>query len=258
MLTPNSNQGRFIRNIRAALGKSEHDIPAREAAIFTSRKSPAQAQSLETIRSRSDAEQRALLDRLIEEGKPLNLKVIPQKDVASAAAAIAGLVAGTSPEWGDRKSVVQWDHPLISELNLSAALGEQNVPVHTAAFEGDADRAGQRARIRQQVTDAYIGVTSADFCLADTATLVMKTRPGEARSVSLVPSVHVAVIRLEQILADLKELYAMLKWDPDQQAEGLTHHMAFISGPSKTADIELVMVHGAHGPRALWLYVITG
>ncbi|MGD9972421.1 MAG: LUD domain-containing protein [Desulfatirhabdiaceae bacterium] len=74
----------------------------------------------------------------------------------------------------------------------------------------------------------------------------------------LVPSIHVAVIRLEQLLADLKELYALLRWDAGQQAEGLTHHMVMISGPSKTADIELVMVHGAHGPREVHLVVITG
>ena len=103
---------------------------------------------------------------------------------------------------------------------------------------------------------SYIGVTAADFCIADTATLVMRTRPGQARSVSLVPSVHVAVISLDQILEDLAELYYRLKWDPREK--DLTNAMTFISGPSKTADIELVMVHGAHGPREVTVVVITG
>jgi L-lactate dehydrogenase complex protein LldG len=68
----------------------------------------------------------------------------------------------------------------------------------------------------------------------------------------------VAVITLDQLLADLKELYTLLRWDPSQKTEGLTNCMTFISGPSKTADIEMVMVHGAHGPRELHLFVITG
>ncbi len=93
--------------------------------------------------------------------------------------------------------------------------------------------------------------------MADTATLVMRTRPGQARAVSLLPSIHVAVIGLDQIIADLKELYALLKWDPQERQEGLTNCMTFISGPSKTADIEATMVHGAHGPREVLVYVIT-
>ena len=84
----------------------------------------------------------------------------------------------------------------------------------------------------------------------------MKTRVGQPRCVSLLPSIHIAVIKLEQILSDLKELYTLLKWDPDEQAEGITDCMTFITGPSKTADIEATLVDGAHGPRELYLFVL--
>ena len=84
----------------------------------------------------------------------------------------------------------------------------------------------------------------------------MKTRVGQPRCVSLLPSIHIAVIKLEQILSDLKELYTLLKWDLDKQAEGITDCMTFITGPSKTADIEATLVHGAHGPRELYLFVL--
>ena len=70
-------------------------------------------------------------------------------------------------------------------------------------------------------------------------------------------TIHVAVIELEQIIADLQELYVLLKKDPGEKADGLTNCMTFITGPSKTADIELTMIHGAHGPRELYLYVIA-
>lgn len=84
----------------------------------------------------------------------------------------------------------------------------------------------------------------------------MKTRPGQPQCVSLLPSIHIAVIRLEQVLADLKELYALLKWDPAQRTEGLTDTMTFVTGPSKTADIEATLVHGAHGPKELYIFVL--
>jgi L-lactate dehydrogenase complex protein LldG len=85
----------------------------------------------------------------------------------------------------------------------------------------------------------------------------MTARPGHARSVSLVPAIHIAVIEIRSIIANLKELYALIKHG-DGLPGGLTNCMTFITGPSKTADIEAVMVHGAHGPRELYLYVITG
>lgn len=74
-------------------------------------------------------------------------------------------------------------------------------------------------------------------------------------AVSLVPSVHVAVIKASQILSDFVSFYAMLE-QQQSDPETLTRRMTLISGPSKTGDIELVMVHGAHGPRALHLVVI--
>jgi L-lactate dehydrogenase complex protein LldG len=56
----------------------------------------------------------------------------------------------------------------------------------------------------------------------------------------------------------MKELFALLRWDERFQAEGLSNYMSFISGPSKTADIEATMVHGAHGPREVHLIILTG
>jgi L-lactate dehydrogenase complex protein LldG len=194
--------------------------------------------------------------------QPINLNVIALKDEPSVSAAIADLVKEKGPEWGDRKSITAWKHPLIDQLNLPETLAPQRVPVHvTDLGEGEpVETSGENSRevIRQQVIDSYIGITSADFCMAETATLVMRTRPGQARSVSLVPSIHVAVIYLHQVISDLKELYALLQFDPEGQKDGLTNCMTFISGPSKTADVEATMVHGAHGPREVCIFVITG
>jgi L-lactate dehydrogenase complex protein LldG len=101
-------------------------------------------------------------------------------------------------------------------------------------------------------------VTGADFCLADTATLVLITRPGQARSVSLLPSIHVAVVDAGRLLADLAELYTLLRWDAagDGKPEKVFSTMTLICGPSKTADIEATLVQGAHGPRELHLIVV--
>jgi L-lactate dehydrogenase complex protein LldG len=74
--------------------------------------------------------------------------------------------------------------------------------------------------------------------------------------VSLLPSIHAAVITEAQLIERLCEYYAQVRQGIDAGAEGLTCCMTLISGPSKTADIEAVMVHGAHGPREMVIYII--
>jgi len=246
-------QTAFLNRVRMALGN-----PKSRPNVFTDPSPGVSAGLLEKIHRRTQADYQELLNRLTEAAEPLNLKVISEKDPAAAAASLAGLVRDKAPEWGTDKRVAAWDHPLIHRLNLSEALAGQNVPVDFTGPVDTADEAVRLKKIRRQVTDAYIGVTSADFCVVDSATLVMKTRPGHARSVSLVPSIHVAVIDIKQLIANLTELYALLKQDPDYRSEGITNCMTFISGPSKTADIEFTMVHGAHGPREMVICVITG
>jgi L-lactate dehydrogenase complex protein LldG len=246
-----ANQEEFINRIKMALGKPM--APSQpNADLFKSEMSDEARAILERLKNRTPAERKKLLATLIEAAGPINLKVISCEDVNSVTAGIVDLVRDKDPEWGHKKSVVAWQHPLIENLNLPEALSQQDVDVF---FVDSKELKGEN--IRRHVIDSYIGITAADFCMADTATLVTRTRAGQARSVSLVPAIHIAVIELNQIIADLKELYALLKWDPQAKKEGLTNCMTFISGPSKTADIEATMVHGAHGPREVHVFVIS-
>jgi L-lactate dehydrogenase complex protein LldG len=257
----NSNQTEFINNIKQALGHSAGDLE-RNRKFFDLPMSEKDQTILKGIKNRTPEEKEILLETMIDAAKPINLNVIVLPDVSSVTSAIVDLVREKEPEWGHKKSVAAWKHPLIASLNLTAALSGQDVSVYFTEFEDgemeDDLSIETREKLRQHIIDSYIGITSADFCMADTATLVMRTRPGQARSVSLLPLIHVAVIERDQIIADLKELYVLIKWDPEHQKEGLTNCMTFISGPSKTADIEATMVHGAHGPREVYIFVITG
>lgn len=211
---------------------------------------------LQRIAGRDIASHLELLEMLIESGKQVNAVVIAAKDANSVAAAIAKIAADKSAEWGDEKSVVAWDHPLVKSLSLSTHLLPLNIPVYFPDMQSG--MADPQETLRKHAAGAFIGVTAADYCIADTATLTMKTRPGQPRCVSLLPSIHIAVIQLEQILTNLKELYTLLRWSPVEQAEGITRCMTFITGPSKTADIEATLIYGAHGPREMFIFVLTG
>lgn len=248
-------QEAFIQRVRRALQRPAGDLPP--AAVLESRPSAATDRALATLRNRNRDQRLTLLDQLIAAGKPIHLTVVGVPNAATAAEAITRLVREKGPEWGGGKQVAAWRHPLIDRLDMPQRLASEDIPVIVEHAEPPETPAQAALNFHDPVAQAFVGITSADFCVAESGTLVLKTRPGQSRRVSLLPLIHVAVITLDQVLASFTELYACLCHDPVHRAEGITTCMTFISGPSRTADIEAVMVHGAHGPKEVWLYVIT-
>ncbi len=201
-----------------------------------------------------------MIKTLMAAAKPINLDVTLVAAPEIVAKTIADRIASAPVEWDGPRQVCLWEHPLIDRLGLRSRLAQREIPIvssstflQTSSKEKSAD---QRQALRHGIIDSFVGVTSADFCVADTATLVLRTQPGQPRSVSLLPSIHIAVITVDQIVADFGELYACLRWGNGGASMDLTTCMTFISGPSKTADIEATLVHGAHGPKSVWLYIL--
>lgn len=248
------NEAAFLETVSKALGHDPDTLEQRKEQLWPQTPTTAHTKACEKIHARKAEDFDALVDRLRQETGPLNIALHCCESTSQASQTVADILINSDPEFSTRKEVVKWDHPLINALALEKALEGTEIQVHTAAFTDAENQEQQRADIRKKTEASFAGITSADHCLAQTATLVMKSRPKEPRSVSLVPSIHIAVIKKEQILENLKELYALLNCAPGD--EKIPHHMVLVSGPSKTGDIELVMVHGAHGPRALHLVII--
>ncbi len=246
-------QAKFLDNIKKAL---RVDCKRARPDLFCSQSGEESTLILDRISSRKHSSRLKLLETMIESGKPVNLNVIPVKTLPEAAQEIIKLACEKKPEWGDEKSVVLWKHPLIEEMNIGEILRERNIAV---IFSNQPNVwKTERDRLVKESAGSFIGITSADYCIAETGTLVLKTAPGNERIVSLLPSIHVAVIGIDRIIADFKELYTLLDKNLGDDPEWIENGMTFITGPSKTADIEATMVHGAHGPRELYLYVVTG
>jgi L-lactate dehydrogenase complex protein LldG len=96
---------------------------------------------------------------------------------------------------------------------------------------------------RDQQAAAEIGLTGCDAALAETGTLVLLTAAGRSRTVSLLPPVHVAVVKREDLVFGMGQFLA----SPAGRAAA-SAVCTFVTGPSRTADIELTLTLGVHGP----------
>jgi len=165
-------------------------------------------------------------------------------------------------EAGARSAVV-WKHDLLDRLHLSELLAAPGV----TALDNDALAALPEDERRRKLLDCEIGITSCDFAIAETGTLMMCSRPGQERVASLLPPMHVAIVERQQIVPDLIDAIKMLAAgrhnhlppSPEPSAPSpasLPSNVTFITGPSKTGDIELQLTTGVHGPGK-WRVIVV-
>jgi len=94
-----------------------------------------------------------------------------------------------------------------------------------------------------------VGISTAQAAIAETGTLVLDSAYERHRLVSLVPPVHIAIIKESAIVETLSDALTLI-----QQNE-ISPAITFITGPSRTADIELTLTIGVHGPQELYVIV---
>jgi L-lactate dehydrogenase complex protein LldG len=94
------------------------------------------------------------------------------------------------------------------------------------------------------------GITGTRGAVADSGAVILWPTADEPRLLSLVPPVHVAVLDADKIYDSLDDMMAAENW-----AAGMPTNALLISGPSKTADIEFILVFGVHGPMEVILFI---
>ncbi len=108
-----------------------------------------------------------------------------------------------------------------------------------------------RAEHNAGYMDCQLGITGAEAAFAETGTIVVRSGPGRPRMASLVPLVHIAVLRRDRVFRSASHWAA----DPSaRMADG--SNVVFITGPSKTADIESIVTLGVHGPKHLHIALV--
>jgi L-lactate dehydrogenase complex protein LldG len=97
------------------------------------------------------------------------------------------------------------------------------------------------------------GLTECEALVAQTGSVLVSSLSSGGRALSVLPPHHVVVARASQMLADLSEAFALLKV---KYGENYPSFLSFISGPSRTGDIERILVLGAHGPKRLTIFCL--
>jgi len=107
-----------------------------------------------------------------------------------------------------------------------------------------------RREIRQAFLEADMGISGANIAIADTGTIVIVSNEGNARLVTSLPEVHVALVGYEKLVPSMDEAAAVLKLlSKSGTGQKMTSYVSFITGPSRTSDIEKTVTLGCHGPR---------
>lgn len=178
-------------------------------------------------------------------------------DWSDAAGQLAQLLDRYQPQ-----TALCWQGGALDALQLNELLGQRNV----RRIDYDALHQLDSAEQRRQILAADIGITGVTAAVAETGSLVMASGTGHERVASLAPPVHVAVVAVDQIVADLFDVFPGVEQGGHRAEEGgasgmtssahlarlgpgqMPSNLALITGPSKTGDLELKLTTGVHGP----------
>lgn len=145
--------------------------------------------------------------------------------------------------------VIAWDFRHIPAAGLKEAISARGIATHHPETHDEF-----REETLEAIRGAQVGLTGAEAAIAATGTLIVRTAPGKGRLPTVLAPAHIAVITLEQLLPTLED------WIAAQRAAGLADirasaNVCFITGPSKTGDIEMTMILGVHGPGKTYVII---
>jgi L-lactate dehydrogenase complex protein LldG len=203
-----------IENVRRSLGRTVQTPLSLRPAIYEPR-----------LPESADSESERFLDE-IKKLSGVGKKLTPA-DVDSA---LKTLVT----EQNIHKATVS-ETPRLKQLGITEILSSLGVEL----VSPNADK--------HEIAQCDLGITEADYLLPETGTLVLRSSAEKPRAVSLVPRVHLAIVRPEMLRADMHQVFAEAKD---------SNYLVFITGPSRTADIELTVTLGVHGPKNLHVWMM--
>ena len=229
-----SNRKQMLARIRTALGREEQASAASDLSSW-----PELGAVMPTIAPEQ------LRQRFEEELKRVGGSTGAVRDQAEISSLLKGLL---KDERGS--GVVLSCNPLLVRLRLPEILNSLGIPAWTPPGAPPSGAGAEEARrYRERCFSAAAGITGADFALAETGSLIVSSHTEGAQLSSLAPPIHIAFYLRSQLLATLEAVLERLAVRGPEAASGRS--VVFVTGTSRTADIEQILIRGVHGPGAL-------
>jgi L-lactate dehydrogenase complex protein LldG len=235
----------FLASVRQALGR-EDVPPAQLYPRLTETVAELEDQARQ-IRQRLEENLPALLDKLADMAAKGGWNVHRATGTEDAVGYIESIVrdSGTT-------NVVRSAQDVFDQVPVDSALTNLGAKVTVVLRDEETPREVLREEIRQ----SGVGITGADYALAETGSLIIMPRKGLSRLVSLVPPVHIALVRAQDLLDTLDDLFLLRRLEYHQRGGEMGSYLNFITGPSRTADIEMTIVEGVHGPKEVHMVIL--
>lgn len=212
----------ILGRIRANLGRTAANAIPAQAALEAALAAPTPGPQ-----PRLDTQRDALLARFRAKSEASTSTVDRVASRAEAPAAIARYLAAQQLPL---QAVVQ---PAVADLDWSGA--------------------GLKVAARGAVDADLVGITGCFCAIAETGSLMMCSSPDSPATVSLLPETHIAIVEASRIVPYMEDAWNLAR----RELGRLPRAVNFISGPSRTGDIELTIVLGAHGPYRVHLVMVA-
>ena len=155
--------------------------------------------------------------------------------------------------------MVQLSHTRPSHLIAPAIHLTKEDAARVFGTEPTVEAIQQHARhsLRQKFIDAVVGISGANMAIAETGTIVLVTNEGNADLTTTLPPVHIALFGIDKVVATLDDAVAVLRMLPRSgTGQVMTSYVNWITGPSRSADIEQSLTIGVHGPREMHCVIL--
>jgi len=146
---------------------------------------------------------------------------------------------------------IAWDLDQIGLPGIEALLAQRGVALPPAHVRGEA----RKARL-QALEAAEVCISGVEAAIAESGTLLLRHGPGRPRLASLLAPAHIAVVREGQLVRGLGEAIALLRERYGDAVLSDVSNLTLITGPSRTADIEMTLALGIHGPPQIHVVLI--
>jgi Uncharacterized conserved protein len=191
-----------------------------------------------------DERPEALLDRFAQELDALKGQLFVAAGDAEARDLTLELLRNHHAE-----RILAWDFAHIPVAGLEEAIRAAGIEILQPALHDEL-----RPETVARAEAAQVGLTGADAAAATTGTLIVTSSPGKGRLPTILAPVHLAIITADQIVPRIESWVARQRADDLHAVRG-SANFCFITGPSRTGDIEMELILGVHGPGQLQVIV---